>query len=177
VSQAQFRVFFALWPEPDLRGALATWGRAMQRELGGRLTRAETIHLTLAFIGEVDAEGLDALRAIGGRLNGAAFDLPIDRVGCWPHNGVAWAGSAATPSAVSALVGDLRDELGREGFRVENRNFETHITLLRKARCAPLRWQPPEPLAWPVRRFVLVRSVLSSEGSTYSELASWPLQD
>lgn len=175
MSQAQFRVFFALWPEPGLQSALAAWAKVLQRELGGRLTRAGTIHLTLAFVGEVDAKGLDVLRAIGGRSNGATFDLSIDRVGCWPHNGIAWAGSAATPSSLSALVGDLRAQLGREGFCVENRSFEAHITLLRKARCAPLKWQPPESLVWPVRRLVLVRSVLDADGSTYSELGSWLL--
>lgn len=176
MSAARLRVFYALWPEPALQKALASWGTNMQRELGGRLTRAETIHLTLAFVGEVDAGRVDALLEIGAALSGTPFDLPLDRVGCWPHNGVAWAGSAQTPSPLSTLVGELRAELRGAGFPVEDRGFEAHVTLLRKARCGPLKWQPGGPLAWPVRRFVLVRSVLGSQGSTYSELAGWPLQ-
>ncbi len=176
MSEERQRVFFALWPDAVLQNGLARWGRAMQHELGGRLTRTETIHLTLAFIGEVAAGRVGLLQAIGSALSCAAFDLEIDRVGCWPHNGVAWAGSATTPAAVTSLVGDLRGRLRTEGFPVEERNFATHLTLLRKAQCVSLNWRPPEPLTWVVRRFVLVRSVLGTEGSTYSELASWPLR-
>jgi 2'-5' RNA ligase len=176
VSKERLRVFFALWPAPDLQGSLARWGRAMQRELGGRLTRTETIHLTLAFVGEVDSDRLDKLRGIGESVKGVAFDISIDRCGCWQHNGVAWAGSETTPPSLSALVRDLREKLRDEGFPVEERGFATHITLLRKAARGPLKWQPPEALVWVVESFALVRSVLSAEGSTYSELARWPLQ-
>lgn len=158
-----------------MQEALTGWGRAMQHELGGRLTRSETIHLTLAFVGEVSASRILALRNIGEVLNGAAFDLEIDCVGCWAHNGVAWAGSTAAPQGLSNLVTALRDKLNIEGFAVESRAFATHVTLLRKAACAPLKWQPPRPLVWAVRRLVLVRSALGTDGSTYSELASWPL--
>lgn len=175
MKDERFRVFYALWPEAELQDTLARWAKSVQRELGGRITRAETIHLTLAFIGEVDAGRLDALHAIGGTVKGAAFDLAIDRVDCFAHNGVAWAGGDKTPDALSSLVLDLREKLWKERFPVENREFTAHITLLRKGKCVPLKWQPAEPLIWRVERFVLVRSILSPEGSTYSELAAWPL--
>ena len=89
---------------------------------------------------------------------------------------MAWAGSETTPTSLLALVRDLRGKLQDEGFPVEERGFATHITLLRKAARVPFKWQPPEALVWLVERFVLVRSVLNAQGSTYSELASWPLQ-
>jgi len=175
VKEKRLRVFYALWPDPSLQDALAGWGRVLQRELGGRLSRAQTIHLTLAFVGEVGIDRLPALCAIGEKANGAAFELAIDRVGCWPHNGIAWAGGTAAPQGLSNLVAALRRKLSVEGFPVEDRAFATHVTLLRKARCASLKWQPPEPLVWAVRRLVLIRSVPGADGSTYGELAGWPL--
>jgi 2'-5' RNA ligase len=176
VTEKRLRVFYALWPAPPLQHALAGWGRCMQRELGGRLTRAETIHLTLAFIGEVASDRIAALRAIGERLNGAAVELVIDRVGCWPHNGIAWAGATATPQPVSGLVTELRRQLSLQGFAVEDRAFAAHVTLLRRATCVSLTWRPPQSIVWAVQRFALVRSVPGADGSTYSELAVWPLQ-
>lgn len=175
MKEKRLRVFYAFWPDPPLQDALAGWGRLMQRELGGRLTRAETIHLTLAFIGEVANDRVPALCAIGERLNGAANELVIDRVGCWPHNGIAWAGSTATPRSVSDLVADLRSQLSLHDFPVESRAFAAHVTLLRKATCVSLQWQPSQPLVWTLQRLVLVRSVPGTGGSTYSELAAWPM--
>jgi 2'-5' RNA ligase len=177
VKEKRLRVFYALWPDPSLQEALAGWGGLMQRELGGRLTRAEAIHLTLAFIGEIAVDRIPALCAIGERLNSVPVELVFDRVGCWPHNGIAWAGSTATPHSLSDLVADLRSELSVHGFPAESRAFAAHVTLLRKATCVSLQWQPPHPLIWTVRRLVLVRSVPGADGSTYSEVAGWPLQD
>ncbi|HWQ39141.1 MAG TPA: RNA 2',3'-cyclic phosphodiesterase [Burkholderiales bacterium] len=169
------RLFFALWPGPPLQAALAAWGRRLQRELGGRPTRRENIHLTLAFLGDTEARRLDALRGIGERIDGTAFELTIDRVGCWPHSGVAWAGSREIPDALRSLALRLREKLLQESFPIEQREFAPHITLVRKALCAPLHWQPGEALNWVVDRLVLARSELGPEGSSYSELAGWPL--
>ena len=49
------RLFFALWPPEDLSRALADGAEALARRFGGKPARRETIHLTLAFLGEVDA--------------------------------------------------------------------------------------------------------------------------
>ena len=47
------RLFFALWPDEGVRAELARWTRALHAACGGRTTRADKLHLTLAFLGEV----------------------------------------------------------------------------------------------------------------------------
>jgi RNA 2',3'-cyclic 3'-phosphodiesterase len=165
------RIFFALWPPAETARALAAWAREAQRLTGGRLTEETKIHLTLAFLGEADPH-----KAIAGarRVKAARHTLPIEEGRYWRENNIVWAGPRETPPALKALFERLSIELYREEFMLERRAFAAHVTLIRKARAAKL---PPLPaiLAWPVQEFVLVRSSLSSKGSTYEPLERFSL--
>ena len=57
------RVFFAIWPGDAARKRLLEITDGLQRNLActGRRIRAENIHLTLVFVGNVDKSGLEAL--------------------------------------------------------------------------------------------------------------------
>ena len=57
------RLFFALWPSPPLAASLAGWAQQARLTCGGRAMRTETLHLTLAFLGPVDAALADELAA------------------------------------------------------------------------------------------------------------------
>jgi 2'-5' RNA ligase len=72
------------------------------------------------------------------------------------------------------LAGDLREELLRDGFALEERAFAAHVTLVRKAG-APESLPPLPRLDWPVQEFVLVRSVSSGGTSRYETLQRNPL--
>ncbi|HVB47419.1 MAG TPA: RNA 2',3'-cyclic phosphodiesterase [Burkholderiales bacterium] len=160
------RLFFALWPPAPAAAALARWAAETQRETGGRVARSETIHLTLAFLGEVEDQRLQSALAAGQAAGGAPHSLSIDQVRYWEHNRVVWVGPRETPVPLGALAGALRTELLREGFALEKRSFQAHVTVIRNARAPGAR--PPFPvIAWPVEEFVLVRSELSGDGSDY----------
>jgi 2'-5' RNA ligase len=164
------RLFFALWPPAETADALAAWAHAAQRLTGGRPTDAAKIHLTLAFLGDADPR-----RAViaARRAAGAVHDLPIEHARHWRENNIVWAGPRETPLALAALFKSLSLELYREEFILERRPFAAHVTLIRKARAARL---PPLPaVEWPVREFLLVRSSLSSKGSTYEPLERFAL--
>lgn len=169
------RLFFALWPNARLQAGLAEWGKSLAVSLGGRLTRAETIHLTLAFIGDTADSRLDELLQIGADLKVSRFEMQFDALGCFERSGIAWAAPSVTPNPLLDLVRKLQDRLGKAGFPTEKRPYKPHITLLRKARCRPIDWQPPVPLIWKARDFVLVRSDLSSAGASYARVGEWPL--
>ena len=147
----------------------------MSRETGGRVTRQETIHLTLAFLGEIEeSRAADAIAAAR-LVRAPTHKLLIERAEHWPHNRIFWAGPERTPSPMLRLARELSRALRRAGFELERRPFAAHVTLIRKAR--PPRVLPPLPsVDWPVNEFVLVRSVLSNEGSTYEVLERFPLQ-
>jgi 2'-5' RNA ligase len=170
----RLRLFFALWPPEEAALALHAWASAAQRACGGRVTRAESIHLTLAFLGEVPPGRMPAAVAAARRVRGESHTLSLDETGCWQRNRIVWAGAREVPGALARLAQALGAELGAAGFALERRPFAAHVTLIRKARGAgPL----PElqPVAWPVAEFVLVRSLLSSAGSRYQQLERFAL--
>jgi RNA 2',3'-cyclic 3'-phosphodiesterase len=166
-------MFFALWPQAQTQAALAQNGRELQRGVGGKLTRQESIHLTLAFLGNVPEQRIDEVRRIGTDAQFEPFTLSVDTPGCWGHNGIAWLGSRVIPEPLLALVGSLRGALSRAGFRVEPRAYAAHVTVVRKARCRPVDLMLA-PVEWRVDDFVLVRSELNAEGSRYSVVGRWP---
>ena len=168
------RLFFALWPPARAASALHEWASQASRLAGGRVTRAETIHLTLAFLGEVDEEKLPSVVRAGRSTVGTAHSLPIEQARYWKHNRIVWVGPNETPGPLADLAADLKSSLEAERFKLESRAFQAHITLIRKAH-EPRALPPLPPIDWPVDEFVLVRSVLSREGSSYDTIERFAL--
>jgi len=165
------RLFFALWPPAETARGLWEWASAVRKQAGGNTTAEETIHLTLAFLGDADpVKATAAARPIRAK----SFDLPIDASQYWRHNRIVWVGPQTTPLELDVLVRQLHQSLRTASFFLEDRPFAAHITLIRKA--APPDSLPALPrVTWPVREFVLVRSVPRQGGSRYEVMERFPL--
>jgi 2'-5' RNA ligase len=168
------RLFFALWPDAGVRKEMAALAGRMHRVLQGRCTRADSIHLTLAFIGNVDADKCAILLAPPPALCTAPFVLTLDQWGCWPRNGVGWLAPSHAPQSLHMLAANLACWLRRSGFELESRAFFPHVTLVRKAVCGPLP-DAMAPISWPVNELTLIRSEPGAGGSRYRVLRAWPL--
>jgi 2'-5' RNA ligase len=171
--RAKARVFFALWPDSAVQAALYRHGQHMHRALGGKLTRADSVHLTLLFLGDVEAGRLPAVQAIGAAVRFAPFSMTVDTARCWRHNDIGWVGPSRIPGELHDLVGQLQSGASAAGFELDPRPHAAHITLLRKARCRPLDLEALE-VEWQVDGFVLVRSQLHPDGSRYTVMERWP---
>ena len=169
------RLFFALWPDSATSAALHARARALHLECGGRAMRRDTIHLTLAFLGDTPAREVERLQALAAQVEGESFALALDRVGSWKRNRVLWAGPSIVPPALAALAQDLEARLRAAGFALEERAFSPHVTLVRNARVAPAE-APLPPLRWRVASFVLVASERSAAGARYRVIGRWPLK-
>jgi RNA 2',3'-cyclic 3'-phosphodiesterase len=166
------RLFFALWPDDVARAALEGWSTAIHRVAGGRATRGDSIHMTLAFVGDCDPQRLDELKAAAAGVRVRPFDLVLDEAGFWKHNRIAWAGATQTPAALETLVSGLRAALVAARFAFDPKPFVSHVTLVRKAQ--PGFVMPAlDPIRWQVADFVLVRSVMRPAGSDYLVEARW----
>jgi 2'-5' RNA ligase len=162
------RLFFALWPPVEAARALAKWAREARHGAGGRVTAEDTIHLTLAFLGEADP---DKAAAAAAGVRGKAFEMPIEIARHWRHNGIVWAGPRAVPPELEDLAASLKKALS--AFNLEDRRFAAHITLVRKASPSTLPNLPA--ISWAVTEFVLVRSTPSATGSRYEVVERFPL--
>jgi 2'-5' RNA ligase len=170
--EASARVFFALWPDTAVRDALYRHGQALHRALGGKLTRPDSVHLTLLFLGDVAQSRLAALHRIGEVVRFAPFSMQIDTAQCWRHNDIAWVGPRRMPPELPQLVGQLEVTASEAGFAFDRRPYAAHVTLVRKAKCRRLDLAPID-VQWPVSEFVLVRSRLQPEGSRYEVIGRW----
>ncbi len=168
------RTFFALVPDDAVRRQFVALAADIARRARGRAITGEHVHLTLAFLGDVDAAAVPALVRIGDALPHAGAVLTFDTLGAWRASGVAWIAPHEVPAPVQDLHQALRDALVAAGLPVDARPFRPHVTLAR--RCVQLHPRSRcEPIVWRAERLCLVGSELRPEGPRYSELASWPL--
>lgn len=136
--------------------------------------RRDTLHLTLAFLGEQPVGRVDELKTLAASLAGEPFDFVLSRAGSFQGNRVVWGGPEVTPPALVRLAQELGGALRARGFPVESRPFSAHVTLVRNARQAPPAQLEPA-VCWRVASFALMRSRLSAEGARYEALGRWPL--
>jgi 2'-5' RNA ligase len=146
----------------------------------------DNVHLTLKFLGAVEAARLEA---VAGALAAAAaraapFDLGLDGLGGFPSSRrprVIWAGLGEGVAATAALAREVDVALAGLGFPREPREFSAHVTLGRVR--VP---RSNRPLAdaltgsgelgrQRVEHVVLMRSDLSPRGARYTELVAAPL--
>jgi 2'-5' RNA ligase len=167
------RLFFALWPDDATRDALNRAGKWLHQHWGGRRMRADTLHITLAFLGSTPAGQLETLTACADTVQTDAFELVLDQAGYWRHNHIGWLGASESPPQHVELVRALNVTLQAAGFPVDARPHVPHVTLLRKSRGGEV--PACTPVCWPISDFVLVRSVIEPDGAHYEVIRRWPL--
>lgn len=173
MNEASLRVFFALWPDEATRVALDRAAASLHPTWGGRRMRSESLHLTLAFLGDTPVARLDALRQLAATVAGEPFTLTLNSPGCWQHNRIGWLGVTDTPPALAQLVADLTRVLQAGEFPLDRQRYIPHVTLLRNAHCsAP---PPCQPVVWCAQNFVLLASRKPEAGGGYDVLGIWPL--
>ncbi len=167
------RLFFALWPDPRTREALAAAADALDIR-DGRRVRDENLHLTLAFLGQVD----DACAA---RLAGLSFSpapapvvLDVTATGWWRGAGVAWLAPETPPPALTRLRDRILDAARGAGAVPDPRAYRPHITVARAVRRAP-RARGSIATHWQADDFALVESHTESAGARYVAIRRWAL--
>jgi 2'-5' RNA ligase len=169
------RVFFALWPDAAGRAALAAWQPPLRELCGGKPMRAETLHATLVFLGDVAVHRLEALQLAAQEVAGEPFRLCLNQAHYWGHNHIVYAAASMVPAPLLQLVRRLEQNLRRHRFHFDRRDYRLHLTLLRHAQWSDVPLPAPSALTWQVRDFVLVQSLSDEHGARYQVLARFPL--
>jgi|SRR5687768_9561639 len=166
------RLFFALWPDAPAAAALADAAAELAALAGGKAVPAAKIHLTLAFLGEVGDDRLEAVRSAASRLRCKAFDVALDQAGSFRGARVAWVGSRKPARGLIELQAALAGELAACGFAPDERPYTPHATVARKISRQVERRAIP-PIEWRARELSLVRSELRK--GSYAAVATWDL--
>jgi len=191
------RLFVALDIDAEIRARIAQFMdgiRGFAPE--ARWVSAESMHLTLKFIGEWPAERLDELEAALVAVRGQPAEVTFPGTGFFPapkSARVFWIGIQAGPE-LAALAGAIDAAASALGIESEKRAFTPHLTLARTGSGRPQRVSSdrgnssfrrlqeklaamPAPAfgTMTAREFCLYESKLSPKGAQYAKLASFPL--
>lgn len=189
---------FPAGPKPRLQRlfvalSLPAFVRAAVAELqhpplpGFRWTPSERLHLTLKFIGEVEAALVDDVIHALDQIHVEPFYVPVEGVGQFPQRGapqVAWVGVGRGHPRLFQLQYRIENALFAMGIQPDLRGFHPHITLARTSQASPGAVQhflkqnrgfeaPP----FRATTFTLFSSQASSIGQVYQEEAVWTLPE
>jgi 2'-5' RNA ligase len=180
------RLFFALWPDAQQRGALAHATRMGVRSCGGRPVPVQSLHVTLAFLGSVPEGRVPELDRIARRVADAfpadaqPLLLSFDHLVHWARPQILCAlgteEAAADTDAASApgLSATLKNETAAAGFSPDLKPFRAHVTVARKVAHAPAALDL-QPVLWRFGTFALIESRTDPAGPVYSVIESYLL--
>lgn len=186
------RLFVGLAPGAATRARLAAAAAGLHEALGPaarglRFAAPETLHLTLRFLGEVEAA---RVAAVAGALRAAAaaaapFALEVGGAGAFPGPGrprVVFLSLGGDLAALAALAAGLEARLVAAGFPPEPRPFRPHLTVARprgRARpaglAAALAAAGGPAVPWAVAEATLFESHLGAAGARHEPLLVAPL--
>lgn len=186
------RLFIAVPVPPAVRAELQRARRRFERDGAPRLrwVRAEAIHLTLKFLGEVPPARIGAVERELEEICAESRRHALRLRGCGVFGGrrprVLWAGLDGAVADTATLAGAIDARLAARGFPSERRDFRPHLTLARVPDGATAedraclvglvqRIGALSPLVLPVEQIQLLRSELRPDGARYTPLRAFPL--
>ena len=132
------RLFIAVNFSDEVKARIiAVQEKLRSQALRGNFSRPENLHLTLAFLGETPEEKLPLIIQIMEKIKPNPFEISFNRTGSFTHSRkeLWWIGAdpgcAALPE-LKALHAELLEALQYEGFSVDKRPFNAHISLGRE---------------------------------------------
>jgi len=168
------RLFIGLELPESIRAELAGLDPQVK---GLRWLPAEQLHLTISFLGDVDAGAEERLRESLAGVQVPPFFLPVTRIGSFggERPSVVWAGVGKGHPHLFALHQHLQDAVLRAGLEADLKPFHPHITLGRARGVSRAALKPflrkhadTEFDLWKVTGFALFSSRLTAEGSIYT---------
>jgi RNA 2',3'-cyclic 3'-phosphodiesterase len=194
------RLFVALDIEEEIKRRIAQFvGEFRAYAPGARWVSAESLHITLKFIGEKPDAMVKNIEAQMRAIEAAAVDLRFCSSGFFPtarSARVFWVGVEAG-EALAQIAKRVEQQLAAIGIPEEKRSFSPHLTLARAgsgsgvpgwrkgdkfnqtfSRLQEKLAQSPSPDfgAMTAREFFLYRSQLSSKGAKYTKIARFGLR-
>ena len=186
----RWRVFCAIALPRDLHERLTTHIKRLRDivpDARASWSRADNIHLTLKFLGDITLPQVEKLSEAVSRSveDFAPFKIVLEQTGFFPAHGsprVLWIGVNDLEGKLGELYARLEDETANSGFHKEPRPFHPHLTLarLRKPQHArtlasahkAMEFEPAEIV---VSELLVIRSELSNTGSHYTTISQHSL--
>ena len=184
------RSFLAFELAPDIKKQIETISKELKKSnLPVRWVKPENIHLTLIFLGDVEENLIEDIKA---KVNEVvremkSFKIRLKGVGVFPslkRPRVVWVGLGGDIDRLSDLRDNLQSKLNALGFIPERRPFKPHLTLGRfKGRTKGEhglknileRYYETKSDVCCLKEFILFKSDLKTNGAEYTKIFTWTL--
>lgn len=174
---------------PAVGDAVASFQEALEPISGIRCTDPGNTHVTVKFLGEVDADRLDVVTAAVDRAverSGVEpFDVHLSGLGAFPSQEyitVVWAGVEEGATPLQRLFDAVEAELTDVGFDPEEHTFTPHATIARMDHAGGkdrvqelLRTRDPDLGVQHVETVALTESTLTAAGPEYETVQAFSL--
>jgi RNA 2',3'-cyclic 3'-phosphodiesterase len=151
-----------------------------KRNFTGKLTELKNLHLTLKFLGEIDAEKLAIVQDRLKKIQFNRLDLKLGEVGTFARFGepkIVWI--KLEGQALWDLQSAIENVMHELGFKKEEK-FMAHITLARikyvedkKGFRESVKQIKPKKAEFSINEFTLKKSELQPLGPIYSDIATY----
>ena len=177
------RLFFAIFPDTPTAARIAQFAQYLRTEHGlkGRPLETGRFHITLHHLGDYSGLRQDivetAIKAAA-TVVAAPFEVALDRTLSFSTRGgnrpfvLRGSDGVVALTAFQRTLGAALDRAGLGGSRTKPQ-YTPHVTLLYDD--ALIAERPCDAVAWRVREFVLVHSLLGR--TVHLPLARWPLSN
>lgn|ERR1700756_1986029 len=194
------RLFLALDIDDPIRDRITRFVDGVRNfSPNARWVKAESLHVTLKFIGEQPDDAVEKIKQALKDVSAATTEIKFRSYGFFPtpkSARVFWIGMESGPQ-LAQLAAAIDEKMANFGVKKEDRAFSPHLTLARAAGgSGSPRWRKgdgpnrsfshlqeklsalpiPEFGTMTPREFFLYQSQLSPKGSKYSKLARFALQ-
>lgn len=174
-------MFVGLALPEDVRAALGEYlAECARLAPEQRWAAPANLHLTLHFLGSIDAAAVERVAEALGGIRRPAFELrlgALGRFGTPARPRVLWLGVAAGEQPLAALAGDVAARCREAGVAGDERPYNPHLTLCRVRPGARLPNLPaPGPIrGWTVASFTLFQSRPGPRGAVYVRLREFEM--
>ena len=165
------RTFIAAWPDEATRTRIGRLIEQLDARSPVRAMQARNLHLTLAFIGELDAARAAEVAQASRTLQPQQFEWSIDQMGWFPRSRVAWLGGRVDEPLTTAAA-SARAALDELAIGYDRKPFVPHVTVLRNVRAFDRAGPLTESLAWRTCHVALYASARDRHGSVYRRIDS-----
>jgi 2'-5' RNA ligase len=187
------RVFIAIQLPAAIKETLSGIQHKLKAEnLNINWVKAQNLHLTLKFLGDIPCEQLEKIHRIIAEVAGitAGFKIKLEKLGVFPNlraGRIIWVGANQPPLELKQFAEQLETKLTDTGIPRENRDFCAHITIgriknylgpsdLKKALDKIGMDMPDYKWEFDCEKITLFESVLGPAGPTYTALKEFNLK-
>jgi 2'-5' RNA ligase len=162
------RLFVAITLSDEIKSSVTASMHALKKAgVKGSYVPSQNLHLTLAFIGEV--EGSTAVKEALQTVKFKPFRLSLSEMGTFGD--LLWVGLKGN-QGLSAAVREVRGALDAAGISYDTKKFTPHITLIRKMTGNWKQITPPRGEMM-VRKISLMKSEQKDGRMVYTQIDSF----